>query len=122
MIKKLLLLGFILFSSVLLAQTDDVAESAFAKVQFPEGKTIAQVTAYPNPFNVKSAITFYSAVNQTVVFELKNVLGKSVFKQKYLATGGANEISINRDNLASGMYIYSIQTDNELISKRLVIK
>lgn len=122
MIRILLVIGFFLLTSVFYAQNSEDVSVAFAKVQFSEGKTLAQVSAYPNPFTVKSVITFHSSVAQHVVFELKNVLGKSVYKQKMLATIGENEISVSRDNLAGGMYIYSLQTDNEVISKRLVIR
>ena len=122
MVQKLFLIVFLTISSFVVAQTTDVGLLTAAKIQLPEGKTIANVTAYPNPLNNKSVISFYSSVAQNIVFEVKNVLGRSVYKQTYNTNSGTNEISFNKENLTAGMYIYSIQTDAEIVSKRLVIK
>jgi hypothetical protein len=92
------------------------------KVQLPQGKTISNVSAFPNPSNNKTLVSFDSTLEQTVFFEVKNVLGKSVYKQKHIAISGLNEINFQKENLTAGMYIYSIQTDTEIVSKRLVIK
>lgn len=121
MIKKLLLILFIFCTSHAFAQNTEVG-NGLTKTQLPAGKTISDVTAFPNPLTSKSVISFYSASEQVVIFEVKNVLGKSVFKQSFLTNFGTNEITFQKENLTPGMYIYSIQTDAEIVSKRLVIK
>ena len=35
---------------------------------------------------------------------------------------GLNTIVFDKDNLIKGMYIYSIQIENQVISKRLIIR
>ena len=53
---------------------------------------------------------------------IKNVLGKTVFKKKYKTKDGKNTISFYKNNLSTGMYFYSIQNEERIISKRFVIK
>ncbi|MCB0472524.1 MAG: T9SS type A sorting domain-containing protein, partial [Flavobacteriaceae bacterium] len=42
--------------------------------------------------------------------------------QKFTTKEGVNTIPFYRDKLDSGIYIYSIKTASEVISKRIVIK
>jgi len=84
--------------------------------------SIDKVTAYPNPFSVESKIDFNSNIPQIVIFEIKNILGKSMFRKTIFATIGKNTFIFHKNHLASGMYIYSLQSKTDIISKRLVIK
>ncbi len=118
---RITLLMVLLFTvSIVFSQNSE--SNITTKVQLPQGKTISNVSAFPNPSNNKTLVSFDSTLEQTVFFEVKNVLGKSVYKQKHIAISGLNEISFQKENLTAGMYIYSIQTDTEIVSKRLVIK
>ena len=117
MIKRVLIFCFFIFSMLVYGQKYDVEIN-----NKQEQATISQVSAYPNPFNVESQIIFQSKSTQTILFEVKNILGKRVYNKEILALQGENIISFFKNKLASGMYIYSIQTDTETISKRLVIK
>lgn len=120
MVRKLRFILTLFITSIAFAQNTEVGNVA-VKTQVP-AKTITNVTAFPNPLNNKSIVSFTSSIEQTVYFEVKNVLGKSVYKLKFLANSGNNEISFLKDNLTAGMYVYSIQSDTEIVSKRLVIK
>lgn len=118
--KKLLLITFLLFSSFTFAQQSE-------KNNVDPGKNIPQVTllsvsAYPNPFISDTNINFKSVKAQTVVFSVKNLLGTTVYEEQINAASGNNAIAFNRNNLTKGMYIYSLQTDVEIVSKRLIIK
>jgi hypothetical protein len=119
MVKNLLYSILFLFTSFAFAQTNDNGALVNKK---QEEKTITNLSASPNPLNIKSVISFDSTREQTVYFEVKNVLGKSVLKQKLVTAFGKNELNFSKDNLPAGMYIYSIQTDFEIVSKRMIIK
>ena len=119
--KRLLLFSFFIIG--LLSVTGQTVETVSSDGDVIQTKqSISQVVAYPNPFNVQTTITFFSEYSQEIYFELKNVLGKRVYRIKYNASEGHNTIELTRDNLPMGMYIYSLQSDTEIISKRLVIK
>ncbi|MCF6279081.1 MAG: T9SS type A sorting domain-containing protein [Flavobacteriaceae bacterium] len=85
-------------------------------------KTILKVTSSPNPFTDYTQIYFYNKKDQKVLLIVKNLLGKTVYTYRFNSKKGNNSIPFYRDGLVSGIYIYSIQTDEEIISKRLVIR
>lgn len=106
MIKKLL---FILFLSI-------------SSIVFSQEKTIKKLSAAPNPFTNSTKITFNSTNKSKVIFNVKNVLGKTVFKKTLTSKIGKNSIPFYKNDLPIGIYIYSIQDKKKIISKRFVIK
>lgn len=67
---------------------------------------------YPNPFNPCTSITFALPAGAEVNISLYNILGekvRSVIASEYPA--GIHEAQINADNLASGVYIYSLSAN-----------
>jgi len=121
LMKKLLLITFLLFTTLSFAQQNgkngnDVVEKS---------KTIAtltSITASPNPFNIRTNIRFQSSKNQLVEFSVKNLLGKKIYSQHIEAKIGLNKIAFEKNSLIKGMYIYTLQSGIEIASKRLVIK
>ena len=84
--------------------------------------TITKVGAYPNPLTVKTNFAFTSSKFQEVIVTVKNLVGNTIFAIKVKVKKGVNTVPFDRNNLPKGMYIYSIQTETEIISKRLIIK
>lgn len=91
-------------------------------IGFSQEKTINTLSAAPNPFTNSTKITFNSISSSDVYFTVKNVLGKTVYKKTIKAKIGKNKLSFYKDNLVTGMYIYSIRQKKKVISKRFVIK
>lgn len=106
MIKKIL---FILFLSL-------------SVLGFSQEKSIQKLAAAPNPFTNYTNISFNASTKSKVTFSVKNVLGKTVFKKLVATKTGKNTIPFYKNNLPTGVYIYSIQNEKKIISKRLVIK
>ena len=102
------------------AQQNEITDSSSDNKESPT--TISSMTAYPNPFSVKTQVSFHSTEEQLVEFTVKNLLGKTVYGEKINAKVGYNTIPFHRTNISKGMYIYSLQTDTELFSKRMVIR
>jgi len=118
--KKLLFIALLLFlTAPVIAQQHTRGTKVVKNVA---SKTLSAVTANPNPFRASTRINFTSTQRQTVTFTVKNLLGKTVYMERFNAKRGKNYIPFKRDNLQNGMYIYSLQTDTEIISKRLVIR
>ncbi len=113
--KKLLLITILFISASAFAQQTKIIGDA-------NQKTISKVTSSPNPFTSTTKISFYNKKNQKVVLTIKNLLGKTVYTYTIDSKKGNNSIPFYRNGLVSGIYIYSIQTDEEIISKRLIIK
>tara|TARA_R110002049_G_scaffold45022_4_gene131633 strand:+ start:3279 stop:3599 length:321 start_codon:yes stop_codon:yes gene_type:complete len=106
MVKKLL---FILLLSV-------------SFIGFSQDKSVENLSTAPNPFTTSTKVTFKSSVDTSVILTVRNVLGKTVFKKTYKVKTGKNSIPFYKNDLATGMYIYSIQNNKKVISKRFVIK
>lgn len=118
MVKKLLLFIFlILISSSVLAQQKEENE-----VVRDSTTVIKDIVALPNPFSVTTKIKFQAQSELEIEFSVKDLIGNIVHFQKYTTKKGLNMIPFYRDKLSSGIYIYSIKTNTEIISKRIVVK
>lgn len=118
--KKILLITLLLFSAISFAQQTE-SEIGVAKNN-SQLTTLTSVSASPNPFSIQTRIRFKSIKEQPIRFTVKNLLGKTVFLQKIDSKKGNNSINFERNNISKGMYIYTLQTETEVISKRLVIR
>jgi hypothetical protein len=85
-------------------------------------KPITNLSTAPNPFANETTITFNTSSNATVILTVRNILGKTVYEKAYVAKTGINTIPFYKNNLIAGMYLYSIQNEKILISKRFVIQ
>ncbi len=121
MVKKLLLFLFFLltFSTAAFAQDDDVLDSQILQ---NADNVIHDIIASPNPFSVTTRIRFIADDVIDIEFHVKDLLGNTIESQKVKTKKGANSITFYREDLASGIYIYSIKTKTKIISKRIVIK
>ncbi len=77
---------------------------------------------YPNPFNPVTTIRFEIPVDQHVELVVYDMLGQEV-KRLFdgVAPAGIITVDFTADNLASGMYIYRLKTDNFIESKKLML-
>ncbi len=94
----------------------------FTAFGFCQQKSVSNLHSTPNPFKKTTIISFESKQEQGVLLTVRNVLGKTVFKKAYYTPVGERKIVFNRENLASGVYIYIIQSKDNAISKRFVIE
>ena len=118
--KKLLLITLLLSVTFSFAQQKNENPADPPNNEPP--KAILSVSASPNPFNVRTKIIFRLKEGNLVEFSVKNLLGKTVYFEKVDGKEGLNTIVFDKDNLIKGMYIYSIQIENQVISKRLIIR
>ena len=120
MVKKLLLILFLLtLSTKAFAQDDDALDKAILE---NADSAIHDVAASPNPFSVTTRIRFNADEVLEVDFFVKDLLGNTIHAEKIKTKKGANAIPFYREELESGIYIYSLKTKTKVISKRIVIK
>ena len=118
MVKKLLLFIFLItLSSAVFAQQPE--RNTIVK---DSTKVLKNIVASPNPFSVTTKIKFRTDAIFEVEFSVKDLIGNTVYLKKYTTKIGVNTISFYRDKLDAGIYIYSIKTNTEIISKRIVLK
>ncbi|QNM87002.1 T9SS type A sorting domain-containing protein [Polaribacter pectinis] len=95
---------------------------SFSFVGFSQEISLDDLSAAPNPFTNSTKIIFTANSNTEITFTVKNVLGKTVFNKKIQTKLGKNSFPFYKNDLAAGMYIYSIQDKKKIISKRFVIR
>jgi hypothetical protein len=83
-----------------------------------ELKTPFDLVPYPNSFSKLITFRFVQNHVESTYFTIYDINGKKVF-DKHL-TPIDNEVQINLDHLAAGLYLAFIQSENRLIQKRIV--
>ncbi len=78
---------------------------------------------YPNPFNPETNIVFSITNNAHVSLVIYDVLGNVIktLVDENLSVGNYN-IMFDGENLSSGVYLYKLQVNNKLISKKMVLQ
>jgi len=77
---------------------------------------------YPNPFNPTTNIEYKLLQATDVKFNVFNVLGEKVFDQNFgYQTAGSYKVNFDGENLPSGVYIYSIYTDENRLSRKMML-
>ena len=88
--------------------------------QFPDRYALSQ--NYPNPFNASTAFEYQLPRNSQVKFVIYDVLGKQVaILRDGLQTAGHHQVIWRADDLASGIYLYRLQAEDFIETRRMVI-
>ena len=70
------------------------------------------LVAYPNPMSEVTSLNFNATVKENLTLSIYNQLGKVVYRQQVNASVGKNKVSIQRQNLSSGLYICKLESVN----------
>ena len=107
------------------ASTQVVTEEASTEVDLAIIATAVpfQVTAAPNPFSTQTTLSFLLPDNNAVKISLIDITGKIVFESDIQnMKQGRHEYSIDRKNLAAGIYYAIIESGSDKRFVKLVIR
>ncbi len=96
--------------------------SKLLEVKYSGIKEFTLYQNYPNPFNPATTIGYELPEAGYISLKIYDVLGNEValvdqgFKQ-----AGLHETVFEGKNLSSGIYVYSIQMDNKILNKNMII-
>ena len=77
---------------------------------------------YPNPFNPETKIDFTIPERQNVTLKVYNTLGEQVAELLNEEKDAGNySVSFNASNLPSGIYIYTLATQNRTLIKKMTV-
>jgi len=78
---------------------------------------------YPNPFNPSTTIRFNVNKVTPVTLKLYNTLGEVVatLVNNQIMSVGSHLVTFNASNLATGVYFYSLEADNKVESKKMML-
>ena len=76
----------------------------------------------PNPVIKQAQIQFVLGESDDIVFSIYNLLGKQVYLRKIKANRGLNTVDVNTSSYSEGLYLYSINNANAVLTKRMIVK
>lgn len=77
---------------------------------------------YPNPFNPYTTLQFTLPKTGKVVLNVYNILGEKVASLlNEIRNEGTHKVLFDGRTLASGVYIYTIQCDNRILSRKMML-
>jgi len=77
---------------------------------------------YPNPFNPRTEISYEVPAAKLVKLTVYNILGKEMAELvNERQSPGKYKVSFDASNLTSGVYFYTLSTDNFTETKRMIL-
>ncbi len=77
---------------------------------------------FPNPTSGISLFTFQLPEKQTFILRIFDSSGRIIYSREYLGSEGANNIPLQLEGLASGVYWIDLQSENGKMQQRLVLQ
>jgi len=74
----------------------------------------------PNPTKNNTTIQFNTPNDKLIKFQITDMFGKVVHSENITSDIGLNTIEFN-NKLSTGVYTYSVQNDERIISKKMII-
>ncbi|MDZ7288362.1 MAG: T9SS type A sorting domain-containing protein [candidate division KSB1 bacterium] len=88
----------------------------------PVARDFALSQNYPNPFNPGTTITYSLKSNGKVRLSVYDLMGREVaVLVNGVQSAGKHEVTFSGANLPSGVYLYKLQTANEVITKKMAL-
>jgi hypothetical protein len=100
----------------------EIFDSPTSTINQFDNTTFELKGAYPNPIINQAKIQFVSGIPADLVFKIYNLLGEEIESQLIFSSRGVNTIYVNTSSYAEGLYLYSINNGNEVLTKRMVVK
>ncbi len=112
------------------AYNDPIMYDAFTIPDMPTGVNDGSQVArsfnlnqnYPNPFNPSTKIDYTLPEKSNVSLKIYDVLGKEVASLvNATQEAGNHSVNFNASKLASGLYIYTLKSGNNVMSKKMML-
>lgn len=115
------LYGMVYADDVFIAQGTEAPSAVKSENSLsPADLSLAQ--NYPNPFNPQTSITYSIDKSQQVKLSVYDLLGKEVaVLQNGKQAVGEHRVVFDASKLSSGIYIYRLETEQQTLSKRMVL-
>jgi len=98
-----------------------VSEDGTASVVSSENTGFQLNQNIPNPFSSNTEISFHSNKNEKINFLIVDLLGNTIVNRNIDAVFGINKISLNSNELSSGLFFYSISNGVNTQTKRMLV-
>jgi hypothetical protein len=86
------------------------------------GNSISNLEVYPNPSDQFFNISFNSDIVQELKIRVLNSLGQTIFNDFKNQFVGEYTKQLNLENYTKGVYLLEIQTGEDIINKKIILK
>jgi hypothetical protein len=91
-------------------------------IRLSGGSLISNLDVYPNPSKDVFNITFNSDEIQDLTIRILNVMGAEVYREDKQEFVGEYIKQVSLDNFGKGIYFLEIQTGDDIINKKIILK
>lgn len=100
---------------------DDINILAGAGIE-ENNSVVSKLTVSPNPAKDFTVLTFNLNESASVSLHVVDALGRTILSQNNgIMNAGIQDVKINTSNLAAGLYVVKISTDNGTITERISV-
>lgn len=96
----------------------DLAEGTVSANELPTWAT--EVSLTPNPVNDFAFLSINANENKTISLQFFNIEGKLMGNQDISVSAGNNNIPLEINDLARGVYLLSLKSNNDLVTRKFV--
>lgn len=85
-------------------------------------KNVLETHIYPNPFSDSISLSFANKTPQTIQYELKDILGKTLISNHFNFKSKRKQVYyINTSHLPAGVYCFTLKTDGNTTQNKILI-
>lgn len=89
--------------------------------EISENNMVNSFSVYPNPANSNATIAFDLNEVADVQINVVNMMGQTVYTNTLSGVAGPQNLQLNADNMANGMYFVNLQINGQIVTKKLTI-
>ncbi|MCB0284082.1 MAG: phosphodiester glycosidase family protein [Calditrichaeota bacterium] len=113
---------YIVADAIKLVSFDTTSISSIEENQFYKPYKLTLQKNYPNPFNNSTTINYLLSKNSNVLFSVYDIRGKLITRQNIKSqVSGRHSFSFDATGLSSGIYVYSLRADNEIVRDKMIL-
>jgi hypothetical protein len=102
--------------------TDTASYIVSITVSIEELMGVQSFEVYPNPASESAIVSFENIMGSSFNLQLVDQIGRVILSQNNIQSLGSNFIGLDLTNLSEGMYSIQLTSNQNTISKRLVIR
>jgi hypothetical protein len=102
--------------------TDTVVFNVAITVSIEELMGLSNLTIYPNPASEGAIVSFVNNEGNSFDIQLIDQLGRVIMSHNNIQSIGSNMVNVDLTNLSDGIYSIQLKSDQNTISKRLIVR